>query len=124
MERGRIALFGCILVLGLASCTVEHDWYPTGKVEVLDRYTLESYVSVAPTATVVYRVSNDGDSEATIVATTISLELVTDIHTYHRTVVDTSRIRFGHHVYGLFETVLREEGEQLEEVTITDVCFE
>lgn len=111
------------LILGLLfGCTIEHQWRPDGSVEIVDHYTLDDLA--APRVVVNYRISNGDGSHATILVSTLVIEIDTEEHIYYETIIDTSRIPSGHSVYGRFECLFRDEIEEVAEVRVSDSFFE
>ena len=111
-----------LLLLVPSACSVENNWYPKGKVDVVDSYQRDD--DFGATAVITYRIENPADSMTAIVATTIALEIVTDVRTYHRTIIETTVIRTGHAIYGVYELELVEPEEAFDEATIADSFFE
>ncbi len=77
-----------ILVAGLVSCRDPTDWYPSGAVELVAHYELESDGTNSLNATV--KISNTGGS--VISRSTFGLRATTDFSCYHTTVVSEVRI--------------------------------
>jgi hypothetical protein len=117
-----VFLLAGFLSMCLPCCTVEQSWFPSGVVEIVDSYQLDDCPGCP--IVIAYRIEHLDGGSPTILATTLSLRIETDERIYHRTVIDISRVRPGHAVYGTFEFLPDGVEEAFVAATVVDFFVE